>query len=122
MGDNFDGVYQVDYLETVGTNQYLICKLEELISEVGVLLVLERGGYQILDDLFRKVKGWQCVSNLLLGSIIFQADTSQCLGINLVADIEEASAYLLLNFEVLKLSVNREQRQIKVGGIVNLVD
>ena len=122
MCDNFDGVYQVDYLETVGTNQYLICKLEELISEVGVLLVLERGGYQIFDDLFRKVKGWQCVSNLLLGSISIQADTFQCLGINLVADIEEASAYLLLNFEVLKLSVNREQRQIKVGGVVHLVD
>ena len=112
----------MDYLETVGTNQYLICKLEELISEVGVLLVLERGGYQIFDDLFRKVKGWQCVSNLLLASISIQADTFQCLGINLVADIEEASAYLLLNFEVLKLSVNREQRQIKVGGVVHLVD
>lgn len=62
-----------------------------------------------------------CVSLLLVSSIRIQAYTLQHFRVNFVADIEETSANLLLNFEISQLSVNREQSQVEVRGVVNLV-
>ena len=111
----------MDCLKTVSSNQKLVCKLKKLEGRVGVPFELKRCGDQILNYLLRKVKGWMCVGQLLGSSIRFQANTLQRFRVNFVAYIEETSAHLLLNFEVSQLSVNREQCQVEVRGVVNLV-